>query len=288
MGNKLENEMMFKIESSAMRVPTLEKYGRNLTLSAMAGQFFPVYGREKEINFLHNMSYRLTKPNTILVGEAGCGKTAIVEEYAKFCLERAKEKGTLDFPIIYELSTNSLISGTRYRGDFEERTAEIIKEIKENKDIVLFIDEIHTVMGCGGAEGAIDFSQSLKPALARGEIRLIGATTDYECKQYLEKDKAFMRRFNKLNVSQIASPLQADIASSILANYCDKFEISADVNMEEVMNKIHYILPQTTFPDNIINYIDTALAIAKATDKTSITTRDIYDTMQDFHNIVII
>ena len=179
----------------------IEELGTNLVEKARNKKLDPVIGREKEINRLIEILCRRTKNNPILIGEAGVGKTAIIEELASR-IASGEVPSNLEEKKIISLDMATLVSGTKYRGEFEERLQKIIKEIESNGDIILFIDEIHTLVGAGGAEGAIDASNILKPALARGTIKCIGATTTLEYKKYIEQDKALDRRFQQITIEE--------------------------------------------------------------------------------------
>lgn len=175
----------------------VEEMGVNLTNKAKNNELDPVVGRESEIKRLLEVLCRRCKNNPILIGEAGVGKTAIVEELAKLIANKEVPQVLIDKQII-SLDMATLVAGTKYRGEFEDRMKKVLKEIEDNDDIILFIDEIHTLVGAGGAEGAIDASNILKPALARGKLRCIGATTLMEYKKFIEKDGALDRRFQKI------------------------------------------------------------------------------------------
>lgn len=179
----------------------IDELGINLVEQAKNNKLDPVIGREKEINRLIEILCRRTKNNPILLGEAGVGKTAIVEELASR-IARGEVPVNLENKKIISLDMATLVSGTKYRGEFEERLQKILKEITDCGDIILFIDEIHTLVGAGGAEGAIDASNILKPALARGTIKCIGATTIQEYKKYIEQDKALERRFQQVTIDE--------------------------------------------------------------------------------------
>lgn len=179
----------------------IEELGINLIQKAKNKKLDPVIGREKEINRLIEILCRRTKNNPILIGEAGVGKTAIIEELANR-IANGEVPANLENKKIISLDMATVVSGTKYRGEFEERMQKILKEISEEGDIILFIDEIHTLVGAGGAEGAIDASNILKPALARGTIKCIGATTIQEYKKYIEQDKALDRRFQQITIEE--------------------------------------------------------------------------------------
>src|SRR5215204_3461378 len=179
----------------------LDQFGRNLTTAAREGKLDPVIGREKEIERVMQVLSRRTKNNPVLIGEPGVGKTAIVEGLAQDIV-RGEVPETLKGKQIYTLDLGALVAGSRYRGDFEERLKKVLKEIRTRGDIVLFIDELHTLVGAGAAEGAIDAASILKPMLARGELQTIGATTRDEYRKHLEKDAALERRFQPIEVKE--------------------------------------------------------------------------------------
>ena len=172
----------------------LDQFGRNLTAAAKEGKLDPVVGRDKEIERIMQVLSRRTKNNPVLIGEPGVGKTAVVEGLA-LDIANGKVPETLKDKQVYSLDLGSLVAGSRYRGDFEERLKKVLKEINQRGDIILFIDEIHTLVGAGAAEGAIDAASLLKPKLARGELQTIGATTLDEYRKHIEKDAALERRF---------------------------------------------------------------------------------------------
>jgi len=180
---------------------TLSQYGKDLTLMAQEGKLDPVIGRKKEIERLMQILSRRTKNNPILIGESGVGKTAIVEGFVQYIASR-EVPPNLQNKRLFTLDLGSLVAGSRYRGDFEERLKKVLAEIKEDGEIIIFIDEVHNLVGAGAAEGAIDAASILKPMLARGEIQTIGATTTTEFRKYIEKDKALERRFQPIYVEE--------------------------------------------------------------------------------------
>ena len=199
-------------------VPTLAEYSNNLNEMAQNKLFDPIIGREKEIERIMQILCRKTKKNPILVGEAGVGKTAIVEGLAqKICLGEVPD-ALLDKKI-HSLDMASLVAGTKYRGEFEDRIKKILKEIIKNPSIILFIDEVHTIIGAGSAEGAIDAAHMLKPSLARGEIQTIAATTTKEYKRYLERDMALERRFQLLKIEEPSVKETVQILIGLRKNY---------------------------------------------------------------------
>ncbi|HEV2685829.1 MAG TPA: Clp protease N-terminal domain-containing protein, partial [Actinomycetota bacterium] len=197
----------------------LDQFGRNLTQLAREGKLDPVVGRVKEIERVMQVLSRRTKNNPVLIGEPGVGKTAIVEGLATKIVH-AEVPETIKNKQIYTLDLGALVAGSRYRGDFEERLKKVLKEIRTRGDIILFIDELHTLVGAGAAEGAIDAASILKPMLARGELQTIGATTLDEYRKHLEKDAALERRFQPIKV---AEPSVADTVE-ILKGLRDRYE----------------------------------------------------------------
>jgi ATP-dependent Clp protease ATP-binding subunit ClpC len=197
----------------------LDQFGRNLTQAAREGKLDPVIGREKEIERVMQVLSRRTKNNPVLIGEPGVGKTAVVEGLAQRIV-KGEVPETLKDKQLYTLDLGALVAGSRYRGDFEERLKKVLKEIRTRGDIILFIDEIHTLVGAGAAEGAIDAARILKPMLARGELQTIGATTLDEYRKYLEKDAALERRFQPI---QVAEPSLAHTIE-ILKGLRDRYE----------------------------------------------------------------
>ena len=179
----------------------LDQFGRNLTQAAREGKLDPVIGRDKEIERVMQILSRRTKNNPVLIGEPGVGKTAIVEGLAQ-SIVKGDVPETLKDKQVYSLDLGALVAGSRYRGDFEERLKKVLKEIRTRGDIILFIDEIHTLVGAGAAEGAIDAASILKPMLARGELQTIGATTLDEYRKHFEKDAALERRFQPIQVAE--------------------------------------------------------------------------------------
>ena len=197
-------------EASPQGSMVLDQFGRNLTQGAREGKLDPVIGRESEIERVMQVLSRRTKNNPVLIGEPGVGKTAIVEGLAQ-AVVRGDVPETLKEKQLYTLDLGALVAGSRYRGDFEERLRKVLKEIRTRGDIILFIDELHTLVGAGAAEGAIDAASILKPMLARGELQTIGATTLDEYRKYLEKDAALERRFQPIQVNEPSIALTIDM-----------------------------------------------------------------------------
>jgi ATP-dependent Clp protease ATP-binding subunit ClpC len=203
--------------SSDSQTPVLDNFSRDLIKLAEENKLDPVVGREQEIVRIAQILSRRKKNNPIIIGEPGCGKTAIVEGLAMKIFLGDCPRNLLDKRIL-SLDLNSIVAGTKYRGQFEERLKVIIEEIQSNPNVILFIDEIHTIVGAGNASGSLDASNILKPALSRGEIQCIGATTLDEFKKNIEKDGALDRRFQKV----IVSPSTKEETLQILNNVKDK------------------------------------------------------------------
>jgi ATP-dependent Clp protease ATP-binding subunit ClpC len=206
------------------KTPVLDNFGRDLTKMAIEGKLDPVVGREKEIERVAQILSRRKKNNPILIGEPGVGKSAIAEGLALRIVQRKVPRVLYDKRIV-TLDLASLVAGTKYRGQFEERMKAVLSELEKNPDVILFIDEIHTIVGAGGASGSLDASNMFKPALARGELQCIGATTLDEYRQYIEKDGALERRFQKVMIE----PTSIDETIQILNNIKNKYEAHHNV-----------------------------------------------------------
>ena len=234
----------------------IEDLGINLIEKAKNKKLDPVIGREKEINRLIEILCRRTKNNPILIGEAGVGKTAIVEELANR-IASGEVPANLENKKIISLDMATVVSGTKYRGEFEERMQKILKEITNEGDIILFIDEIHTLVGAGGAEGAIDASNILKPALARGTIKCIGATTIQEYKKYIEQDKALDRRFQQITIEEPNKEGTIDILKKLKPIYEHYHHvIIPDILLEQLVDLTNKYIHNRHNPDKSIDILD--------------------------------
>lgn len=268
---------------------SISEYARNLNLLALEGELPPTYGRETEINKIKSILLRRTKPNPLLIGVAGCGKTAIVEELAKTFVQDYLNTENPHTPIIYDLSLNSLLSGTRYRGDFEERLKNILNTLLQQKNIVVFIDEIHSLNYIGNSDGATSAGQILKPALARGDIKCIGATTVEEYEKYIATDKALARRFSNVEIKQLFGKTRTNCINSIIKEYGEYFSINTEeIKANEIEDIIDNIMTETTFPDNVVDIIDNTLAAAKLKGKEKITIKDIKATVMDITGYLVL
>ncbi len=236
----------------------LDQFGRNLTQAAREGKLDPVIGREKEIERVMQVLSRRTKNNPVLIGEPGVGKTAIVEGLAQ-AIVKGDIPETLRDKQVYSLDLGALVAGSRYRGDFEERLKKVLKEIRTRGDIVLFIDEIHTLVGAGAAEGAIDAASILKPMLARGELQTIGATTLDEYRKHLEKDAALERRFQPIQVNEPSLAHAIEILKGLRDRYetHHKVSITDDAIVAAATLADRYVSDRF-LPDKAIDLIDEA------------------------------
>ena len=256
-----ENPFTIKSESKSKaksKTPVLDNFGRDLTALANSGKLDPVIGREKEIERVSQILSRRKKNNPLLIGEPGVGKSAIAEGLALRIIEK-KVSRILYNKRVVTLDLASIVAGTKYRGQFEERMKAVMNEIEKNDDIILFIDEIHTIVGAGGATGSLDASNMFKPALARGEIQCIGATTLDEYRQYIEKDGALERRFQKI----IVQPTTVDETLEILRNIKDQYESHHNVNftdkaLEACVKLTDRYVSDRFLPDKAIDAMDEA------------------------------
>ncbi|MEG2018283.1 MAG: ATP-dependent Clp protease ATP-binding subunit [Clostridium sp.] len=257
-----ENSNEFN-EDVKINTPILNKYGRDLTSYAREGKLDPVIGREKDIERVLEILCRRMKNNPCLIGEPGVGKTAVIEGLAQLIyLERVPE--VLRNKRVISISMATMVAGTKYRGEFEERLKSLIEEVTKSKNVILFIDEIHTIVGAGGAEGAIDAANILKPALARGELQCIGATTIEEFRKYIEKDSALERRFQSVLINEPSK----EEAIQILRGLKERYEFYhgvefTDKAIEAAVNLSSRYLPDRYLPDKAIDLIDEAGAKSK-------------------------
>jgi ATP-dependent Clp protease ATP-binding subunit ClpC len=236
----------------------LDQFGRNLTQSAREGKLDPVIGREKEIERVMQVLSRRTKNNPVLIGEPGVGKTTVVEGLAQKIV-KGEVPETLKDKQLYTLDLGALVAGSRYRGDFEERLKKVLKEIRTRGDIILFIDEIHTLVGAGAAEGAIDAASILKPMLARGELQTIGATTLDEYRKHLEKDAALERRFQPIQVGEPSVAHTIEMLKGLRDRYEAHHRVTiTDAALVAAANLADRYISDRYLPDKAIDLIDEA------------------------------
>ncbi len=240
------------------KTPVLDNFGRDLTKMADEGKLDPIVGREKEIERVSQILSRRKKNNPVLIGEPGVGKSAIAEGLALRIIQRKVSRVLFNKRIV-ALDIASLVAGTKYRGQFEERMKAVMNELENSPDVILFIDEIHTIVGAGGASGSLDASNMFKPALARGEIQCIGATTLDEYRQYIEKDGALERRFQKV----LVEPTSVDETIQILNNIKEKYEEHHNVNfteeaVEACVKLTNRYITDRHLPDKAIDALDEA------------------------------
>jgi len=240
------------------KTPVLDNFGRDLTKLATEGKLDPVVGRKNEIARVSQILSRRKKNNPILIGEPGVGKSAIVEGLALRIVQKKVSRVLFNKRVV-SLDLASMVAGTKYRGQFEERMKALMNELEQNKDVILFIDEIHTIVGAGGAQGSLDASNMFKPALARGEIQAIGATTLDEYRQYIEKDGALARRFQMI----LVEPTSVEETIQILHNIKDKYEDHHNVNytdeaLEAAVKLTNRYMTDRNLPDKAIDALDEA------------------------------
>ena len=243
---------------SSTRTPTLDQLGVDLTAAARAGKLDPIIGREKEIQRVVQILSRRNKNNPVLVGEPGVGKTAIVEALAQH-ISSGDVPSTLQSKRLVTLDMGSLVAGTKYRGEFEERLKKVIEEIKASGNCVLFIDEMHTLIGAGAAEGAVDAANILKPSLARGEIQTIGATTLDDYRKYVERDPALERRFQPVTVEEPTMDETIEILRGIKSRYEEHHRLTiTDEAIKAAGTLASRFIPDRFLPDKAIDLVDEA------------------------------
>jgi ATP-dependent Clp protease ATP-binding subunit ClpC len=256
----------------------LDQFGRNLTKLASEGKLDPVVGRETEIERIMQILSRRTKNNPVLVGEPGVGKTAVVEGLAQR-ITHGDVPELLKGKQIYTLDLAALVAGSKYRGEFEERLKKVMKEITQRGDIILFIDELHNLVGAGAAEGAIDAASILKPALARGELQTVGATTLEEYRKYLERDSALERRFQKITVDQPSTEETVQILKGLRDRYEQHHKVSiTDEALEAAADLADRYISDRFLPDKAIDLIDEAASRMRI---KSMTSPPIYRELED-------
>ena len=245
--------------------PTLDSYSRDLTQCAKEGKLDPVIGREEEIRRLIQILSRRTKNNPCLIGEPGVGKTAVVEGLAQMIVSGTVPE-TISGKRVVTLDLSGMVAGSKYRGEFEERIKKVISEVTEDGGILLFIDEIHTIIGAGGAEGAIDASNILKPSLARGELQIIGATTLEEYRKHIEKDAALERRFQPVRVEEPSEEQAVEILKGLRGKYEEHHKVTiTDEALEAAVKMSARYINDRFLPDKAIDVIDEASSKVRLT-----------------------
>jgi len=241
----------------------LEGFGIDLTAEAIKGELDPVIGRESEIERLMQILVRRKKNNPVLIGEPGVGKSSIVEGLAQRIVQ-GEVPEPLKGKTIFSLDVAALVAGTKYRGEFEKRMKKLLQVVKGNKDIILFIDELHMIVGAGSAEGAVDAANILKPALARGELHCIGATTPDEYRKFIEKDAALERRFQKIYVQEPTPQMAVEILKGLKSKYESHHKVSyTDHSLEAAVYLSQRYITDHYLPDKAIDVLDEAGARAR-------------------------
>lgn len=249
-------------KNKIINTPVLDNFSRNLTLMALQGKIDQVVGREKEVERICQILSRMKKNNPLLIGEPGVGKTAIAEGLA-LCIVKRNVSRNLFKRKIYMLDITSLVAGTKFRGQFEERIKACLNELLKNKEIILFIDEIHMIIGAGGAQGSLDASNILKPALSKGELQCIGATTLDEYREYIERDGALSRRFQKIIIDPTSSEETIMILNRIKTQYEKHHNvIYTNKAIEACVNLTRRYISERYFPDKAIDALDEAGSLA--------------------------
>ena len=243
-----------------------------------------VYKRDKEIQMMENTLLKKQKANVLLVGEAGVGKSALVEHLAYMIAKGESE--ALQNKVIYELDLAGIVAGTKYRGEFEEKLKKILKKVKDEKNVILFIDEIHNIIGAGGAEGAIDASNILKPYLARKDISVIGATTNEEYSKLIEKEKAIERRFMLIKLDEVSVEDTKEILINIKDDYQKYHDIKiSDEACEKIVNLLDTYVKEKHFPDKAIDLLDYSCVLSKKQNKEQLENTDIKESLKQLFKI---
>ncbi len=278
-----KQDLSRKTQASAGKTATLDQYSRDLTELARNGELDPVIGRNDEISRVIEILSRRTKNNPCLVGEPGVGKTAVVEGLALRIV-----KGEVPYTVVNKrvltLDLSGMVAGSKYRGEFEERIKKVIKEVIDNGNIILFVDEMHTIIGAGGAEGAIDASNILKPSLARGELQLIGATTISEYHKYVEKDAALERRFQQVHIEEPTKEETLEILKGIKHKYEEhhRVVISEDA-LKACVDLSERYINDRNLPDKAIDLMDEASAAVRL--RSTVSIKGQIDAEKDYNDI---
>ncbi|MCR4788422.1 MAG: ATP-dependent Clp protease ATP-binding subunit [Lachnospiraceae bacterium] len=278
-----KQDLSRKSQANTGKTATLEQYSRDLTALAAEGSLDPVIGRNDEINRVIEILSRRTKNNPCLIGEPGVGKTAVVEGLA-LRIVSGDVPYTVQNKRVLTLDLSGMVAGSKYRGEFEERIKKVIKEVIDNGNIILFVDEMHTIIGAGGAEGAIDASNILKPSLARGELQLIGATTISEYHKYVEKDAALERRFQQVHVEEPTKEETYDILKGIKHKYEEHHRVViSDEALKACVDLSERYINDRNLPDKAIDLMDEASAAVRL--KSTVNTKGQTDAEKEYNEI---
>lgn len=251
-----DNDRPPKTKKQGSTTPILDNFSRDLTKLAEEGKLDPIIGREKEVRRISQILSRKKKNNVVVVGDSGVGKTALIEKLALLINKGECPSSLLDKRIVC-LDLTSLVAGTKYRGQFEERMKGILIELQDNKDVIVFIDEIHTIVGAGNASGSMDASNIFKPALARGEIQCIGSTTFDDFKKYIEKDGALVRRFQKIILKEPSISETIEILNNLKPTYEEFHKVNYEKNViETIVSLASKFVTDRHFPDKAIDILD--------------------------------
>ncbi len=243
-------------KKTGSKTPILDNFSRDITKMAMDGDLDPVIGRDKEVRRISQILSRKKKNNAIIVGEAGVGKTALIEKLALLIISGDCPSNLLDKRVV-SLDLSSMVAGTKYRGQFEERMKAVMVELKDNPDVIVFIDEIHTLVGAGNSSGQMDAANIMKPALSRNEIQCIGATTHDEYKKNIEKDAALVRRFQKINLDEPTYEETIEILNKLKSSYENFHKVNYGENViETVVMLANRYITDRYFPDKAIDVLD--------------------------------
>ncbi|MCR4990117.1 MAG: ATP-dependent Clp protease ATP-binding subunit [Lachnospiraceae bacterium] len=278
-----KQDLAKKVQSAPGKTDTLDQYSRDLTALAKEGKLDPVIGRKDEINRVIEILSRRTKNNPCLIGEPGVGKTAVVEGLALRIVSGDVPYTVLNKRVL-TLDLSGMVAGSKYRGEFEERIKKVIKEVIDNGNIILFIDEMHTIIGAGGAEGAIDASNILKPSLARGELQLIGATTISEYHKYVEKDAALERRFQQVHVEEPSKEETLEILKGIAHKYEEHHHVSiTEEALKACVELSERYINDRNLPDKAIDLMDEASSAVRL--KNAVNTSGQTKAEEDYNGI---
>jgi len=269
-----ENYEKTSNKSNSLATPTLDKYSRDLTEFARIGKLDPVIGRDNETNRVMQILSRRTKNNPVLIGEPGVGKTAVVEGLAQKIADN-KVPEFLKGKRLFQLDLTAMIAGTKYRGQFEERLQKVLSVAKKHQEVILFIDELHLLVGAGSAEGSMDAANVLKPALARGEVRLIGATTFDEYRKHIEKDAALSRRFQAVTVAEPSPEEAVAMLKGLSGNLAKHHQVQiSDEILAEAVDLSQRYVTERFLPDKAIDVIDEAASLLKSSLPAKLSRKD--------------